>query len=73
MSLGVVQGRGRAEVTLALDGPCDDPGRSWSLVFERECEVSRLRLRALGRRGLSTPRFDDVEARVRAGVVPLLW
>jgi hypothetical protein len=71
MSLGAVQFRGREDVTRAIDGLCDDPGRSRSVVFEREREGARLRLWTLGMRGLPTPRFDDVEARARAGVVPL--
>jgi hypothetical protein len=67
MSLGVVQSRGREDVTLALDGLCDDPGRFWSPVFEPAREGARLRLWALGMRGLPTPRFDAVEARARGG------
>ncbi len=68
-ALGVVQFRGREDVTLELDGTCEGAALSWSPVFEPECEGGRLRVNLcvlrlfdLGVRGLPGPRFDYVEA-----------
>lgn len=68
-TLGVVQFRGREDVTLGLHGTCDGAGLTWSPVFEPDREGARLRVNLcllrlfdLGVRGLPGPRFDYVEA-----------